>query len=384
MSGPTSESSPPDDWSADDRYDVRRFESADLDGLRALDRAVWDRDRSAAWFRWKYVENPYVDHVPIFVVERDGEIVGARPFLAFRLRVGSDAVLALQPADTMVHPDHRRQGLFTRMTSRAIEFYEPRAPRLFFNFPNEAALGGYRSLGWRAVGPRRAHYRVQNPATFVESHVDGRAGDVLGALATPVAQQYYRVRRRRFDPADSITVERRDGADGALLASLYERDPPPELHAHRDREFYDWYLSSPAWTYATFVAHRHGSIVAALLARTRTTDDGIRVTQLADVAPLHGDENWTSAVAALVASAVDDAADVDLIAAIASAIPSEILTTHGLSAGTDLPLRRLRGEPSTFVVRPVGVTDPDPWQLDGRPLTDRSSWRVSFCEHDTA
>ncbi|MFB9804071.1 GNAT family N-acetyltransferase [Haladaptatus pallidirubidus] len=95
---------------AEDGYVVRWYEERDLSGFLSLDRAVFGRNRSERWFRWKYVDNPYIDHVPVFVVEKDGEIVGTRPFLAFRMRTGSETVLALQPADTMVHPEHRRRG----------------------------------------------------------------------------------------------------------------------------------------------------------------------------------------------------------------------------------------------------------------------------------
>lgn len=368
----------------DDQYAIGRLEDASDERLLALDRTVWDRHRSASWFRWKYAANPYLDHVPIFVAEHDGDVVGARPLLAFRLRAGSDSVLALQPADTMVHPDHRRQGLFTRMTRRAIECYEPGEPELFFNYPNATAIGGYRKLGWKAVGSRQAFYRVQTPSTFVAAQVDGPAGDLLGGLATPIVRRLYRLRSSRSSPPEDVTVELRDGGDGPLLAALYGRRPPAELHARRDREFYDWYLSSPAWEYTTAVAHREGSIVAALLARTRTTDDGARVTQLADVAPLTGGDGWSAAVSALVGAVVNDAADVDLIAAVGSAIPRDVLATYGLYSANRTPLRQLRGDDSTFVVRPTAPDDPASWQIGGAPLTDPDSWRLTFCEHDTA
>lgn len=368
----------------DETYAIERLEDAGDERLRALDRVVWERERSAEWFRWKYAENPYLDHVPIFVAERDGEVVGARPFMALRLRAGSDSLLALQPADTMVHPEHRRQRVFTRMTQRALEFYESRGPELFFNYPNRAAIGGYRKLGWKAVGPRQAYYRVQTPSTFVTSQVDGPAGRLLGEVATPIARRLYRLRSSLSAPPDGLDVELRDGADAALLASLYERRPPTELHAYRDREFYEWYCSSPAWKYTTAVAKRGTSIEAVLLIRRRTTDAGERVAQLADVAPLTGDDAWATAVSALVGAAVDHAADADLISAVGSAIPRDVLASHALYSANRTPLRQLRGVDSTFVVRPTDPSEPANWQVDGRSLTDPDSWRLTFCEHDTA
>lgn len=368
----------------DDQYTIRQYESADLERLMALDRTVWDRRRSAEWFTWKYVDNPYLDHVPIFVVEHDGDVVGARPFLVFRLRAGPDTVLALQPSDTTVHPEHRRQGLFTRMTRHAIEYYRQREPELFFNFPNDAALGGYRKLGWERVAPRQAYYRVEDPGTFLESQVDGRIGQLLGSVSTPVTQQYYRLRSSLAPGADGVSVEQRPGVDPALVASLYEREPPAELHALRDREFYEWSLASPAWEYTTNLARRDGEIVAALLSRTRTTDGGVTVTQLAEVAPLTGGGRWVAAISALVSAVVGSADDEDLFSAVESAIPRDVLAAHGLYSGNAPPLKQLRRDPSTFVVRPVDPQGPGSWELGGRSLCDRDEWLFSFCEHDTA
>lgn len=376
--------STPGPRTAEDQYTVRRFEHEDLERLLALDRAVWDRRRSAEWFRWKYVENPYLERVPIFVVEADGELVGARPFLVFRIRAGDESVVALQPADTMVHPDHRRQGLFTRMTRRAVEYYRAREPELFFNFPNEAALGGYRKLGWKPVAPRRAYYRVEDPATFLESEFGGTVGDLLGSLSGPIARQFYRVRGAVAAEPDDVTVAEREGTDASLLTSLYRRDPPDELHALRNREFYEWWLASPAWDYRTLVAYRDGAIVAALVSRTRTTDGGVRVTQLAEVAPLVGDEGWRDAISALVSRALSTADDQDLFSAVEGAIPRSVLAANGLYSGNAPPLSHLRDDSSTFAVRPV---DPDAfgrWELAGRSLCDRDDWLLSFCEHDTA
>ncbi|MFC6757485.1 hypothetical protein ACFQER_13440 [Halomicroarcula sp. GCM10025894] len=63
------------------RYDIRWYRAADRAQYIDLYADVlgsWQH--SPEWFDWKYVSNPYVDHVPIVVATADGDLVGARSF----------------------------------------------------------------------------------------------------------------------------------------------------------------------------------------------------------------------------------------------------------------------------------------------------------------
>jgi len=62
------------------RYTVRTFESDDRSAFLSLYESVFGHQRNADWFRWKFSENPYVDHVPILVAIEDGVPVGFRSF----------------------------------------------------------------------------------------------------------------------------------------------------------------------------------------------------------------------------------------------------------------------------------------------------------------
>jgi GNAT superfamily N-acetyltransferase len=360
-------------------YEIRRYDPADENGVLALDELVWNRDRGADWFAWKYAENPYLDHVPVFVAERDGEIVGARPFMAFRLRAGTETALALQPADTMVHPDHRRQGLFTRMTDRAIEYYAEREPAFFFNFPNEQSYPGYLKLGWRRVGRRTTFYRVQRPGAFAVS--SGALGRTVERAVAPLARTCYDVCDRTARASRRFTVERHRGVPADLLASLYERRVPDELHALRNAEFYRWRFGGPMWDRRTYVAARGGERVAALVVRSRTTRAGINVVQLAELEPSCGGPWWRDASARLFEAAVGEHADADLLSVAVGGLTRRFLARRGFLADDRPPLASLTKSRSTLVVRPT--SEFGEWSLNGRDLTRRDSWQLSFAERDT-
>ncbi|KTG11666.1 hypothetical protein AUR64_00295 [Haloprofundus marisrubri] len=371
----------------DGEYCVRGYETSDREGLLALDRTVWDRPRGREWFDWKYVENPYVDHVPIFVAERDGEIVGARPFLVLPIRGRQETGVAFQPADTMVHPDHRRRGLFTRMTTAALSYYADAGvddgPDFYFNFPNDMSRPGYEKLGWKAAGRRTTFYRVQDPSAFVGTRLN-EVGESFARLTTPVAKRYYRTRDRAVRTNRQFVVHRHRAVPVDRLAELYERSVPDQLHAARDAQFYRWRLASPLWERLTYVVEGDDGPLAALVARTRTTKDGadgITITQFAELTPLVGDNEWLAGVSRLFEAALEEHADSDVVATSGSGLPRDFLAERGFLADDERPLSLLTRSRATVVARPT--TDDSPWTFGGVALDDHESWYVSFLERDT-
>ena len=194
-----------------------------------MHREIFDRNWGRDWFRWKFERNPYVDHVPIVVAARNGRIVGCRAFFALEMRLRDATRIALQPCDTMVHPDHRRRGLFSRMNELALEYYADRRPAFFFNFPNERSAPGNRKHGWREVGTVPMYYRLQDPTRFLETRIEGdgwRTAPGLRAALETAGSALERVpsspadipgvRALESDP-DDVSIERPETPPHALL-----------------------------------------------------------------------------------------------------------------------------------------------------------------------
>ena len=371
---------------ADDGYTIRLYEPSDLDGFLRLDSRVWDRTRTPAWFRWKYADNPYIDHVPVFIAEYDGEIVGARPFLAMPLRIGDRSVMAYQPSDTMVDPDHRRSGVFRRMTTHALSAYRDGEPALFFNFPNQHVRPGYLDLGWRAVAPEVTYYRIETP-----TRVRGDGGlrqRVVGA-ARPMLRGYYAARQALSTPPEGLSVREVDGAHIGRLAMLHARQQPSTIHANRTERFLRWRLASPVWERRTYLVDDERSNddapIAALIARSRTTDDDLRLTQVIDVAPLCGGQRWREALWRGLEVILRTHPATALFAVSDGAIPHSILATFGFLPDDSLPISRLTTFDSMLVTRPNGDPDDEAaWQVGGRAIDDPDNWCVTFAERDTS
>jgi GNAT superfamily N-acetyltransferase len=360
-------------------YTFRRYEPGDAADFLDLYATLWDEHYDREWFQWRYEENPFLDHVPIFVAEADGSIVAARPFLGLPMVVGDTSTLALLTADTMVHPDHQRRGLFTSLTEAAIEFYEAREPAFVFNQPNAASRPGYRDLGWRELAPVETYYRVQNPRPVIESRYV--SGPLLPSLLTGVNSAVRTVTdtvRRRRQPGTTRAFR---GVRSHLLSTLYDQRPPSEIHAQRSEAYYDWRFGSPAWRRTTYVADDGSGPTVGLLARTRTTPAGPTVTQIADVVPMVGERARARRLAALVEHLLTDRRDVDIVAAPSMLLPTDLLSRLGFHSDGTIPIKWLSSHDTALCVR--SLRPDDAWEIDGVPLDDPEGWRLGFGEKDT-
>lgn len=256
-------------------YELRPYEVGDRTAVLDLYETVFGRERDERWFRWKFEANPFVDRVPIVVAERRGRLVGCRAFFPLEMRVDGRDRLAFQPCDTMVHPDHRRRGLFTAMNRLAVERYRDGGPTFYFNFPNAKSRGGNLALGWEPVGDVAMYYRPQDPVAALGELVsdDDRRespGRAVGRRIAHVPERGARRTHRAADrlltnPRPDLRVDRHERPPAEVLATVASRGEPAGIHAARTARFYRWRLGNPDANYRTYVASRGHSPVAAVI-----------------------------------------------------------------------------------------------------------------------
>ncbi|TYL39140.1 GNAT family N-acetyltransferase [Natronococcus pandeyae] len=271
------------------RVTIRRFEPGDRAAFLSLYETVFDRDRRPDWFRWKYQENPYVDHVPIVVAERNSDLVGCRSLFAQEMRGYGQVWTAFQPCDTMVHPEHRRQGLFGRMNERTLERYADDGPSFFFNFPNEASIQGNLDHGWHEIGTVPLYYRFQDPVRALErwtgtgdseqaeASSESRTAAALSRSLSNAISGSHRTGDRLLAPDADVRLERYETPPVETLERIYRRSIPDGIHTNRTAEFYRWRFANPARGYTAYVAKRGTEPVAALV--VSTVGDHVRIVE---------------------------------------------------------------------------------------------------------
>lgn len=378
------ESDPEIEHTADgDRYVVRRFQDGDEGAFLDLFETVESLELGGGeeWFEWKYENQPAMDHVPIFVALHDGEMVGARPFISFSLRADPRTLVGLQTTDTMVHPDHRGRGVFSRMNDLAFAYYRQHDPDLMFSIPNDRSRPAYLDMGARVVEPVTTHLRIEEPSAF--------AGEKLGELPggterllDGVATGFHSLLDSRREGSDGVNVEHRKSVPAETFAALASDPVPDEIHATRDERFYEWRFENPGWDYDAFIARRDGEPLAGLVAGTNEVN-GHRLTEVSDVVPLAG-ETRLPGVAAALGRLLTTRPETDVFAVSGSAVPTALLRKFGFLPDDRLPLAPL-ASPTVLITMPLdGDTDDDrSWVVEGRGLADPASWQFPFAEHNT-
>jgi predicted N-acetyltransferase YhbS len=336
-------------------YVLRPYEAGDAERIEPL-LGPSESGEFRTWFRQTYLDNPYVDHVPMFVAEADGEVVGTRPFTAYRIRAGSETELALLHRDTVVRPDHQRRGLFSDLTRLALDYYEDREPAFTFGHSNTKSFPGYRKLGWESLGRRETYARVQRADRLIDVKTRPSLARVLAPVAGTANRLHLAARDAVSRAPSDVTVTRHDTVPVSTMAALYDRRRPATPHVVRDEAFFRWRFGNPEWQpAAAYVAERDGEPVAGVVARD--VGDVLSATSIVDLVPRTGGDDWTGAVASLLDRIIADSSDVDSVYLRNPVIPTAVLRARGFLSSHRRPLSMLvhEREVITLGVKPLGT-----------------------------
>lgn len=359
---------------SDDGYVIQQYSDRHKDGFLSLYGTVFG-DASREWFQWKYEDNPYVDSVPIYVATKEDKVVGASPFFALKLAIDDRELLTLQPADAMVHPDHRKNGLLSRMTEQAIDFYADRSPAIFFNFPNWKSKGAYLKHGWEVVDELTTCYRIQNPTRVVGIVPNSIPRSFVESVGKAIARTYHGVRSQpNISPNNNIQISQYQDIPVSEFVMLTGREGTNKLQLVRDEVFYKWRYNSPKWSYTSYLAMQEESPVAGMITGTRVKD-GTVVTKLTDIIPSSHSQANSEIMSLLLSYVVDDFADSDVLAARRGSLSDSLLGQYGFWSDDQYPLS-LTSTRTTHVARQLSDNL-------GIELHDPSTWEPTFALRDT-
>jgi len=332
---------------ADEAYEVRLAEPSDRDGFLALYEDVWERSRDESWFDWRFLDDPYAAGIEMVVAEREGELVGAEPLIPMPLAVGSERVIARQPVDWIVHPDHQRRGIFTRMTELLLSAYEDRTD-LLFNFPTDALLPGLEKFDWTTVSTQSTRYRVHDLERVAadSAAADSHAVGLLDRFGGPAVKAGLAAADLLASAPTDIDVERVAGVATDAIDTVYTETRPDAVHVPREPAFVEWRFDNPRWDTTTYVARRGDRPVATVVVATAA--EHATCGYLLDVQPMTTIPERAPAFAAALDAVLDDL-DVDAVEASTDPYPS-VLQRRGFLSD-DNPLLSRFSTPTTHVVK---------------------------------
>jgi hypothetical protein len=366
-------------------YSVRPYEPRDRDSVLALYTEVFG-EQPEGWFDWKYLDTPATDEPVIFVAEEGDELIGARPTLPLEMQVGAERRLAVVLVNPMVHPDHRRRGIFNQMAEYSREHLAERAPSIAIGFPGEAvkdALVKRHStfaLDVGVVAPTPSYFRIQNPGALAATKTDDERFRTLARASAPLATGYLALRDAFASSSDTLTVRRHADPPIDALVSLADDHSREMVRVARDETFYRWRFADPSYEYATYTARRGDRLLAAVVVGQPTVRTvSARNVHVTETLPLDGgDRQQANALSHLLGRVASDYADADLLMAAGTTMPERLLRSRGFHSNTSLPLSMVT-ESGYLVARPLTDAEVRDWTIGGVDASNPENWQYSYC-----
>jgi hypothetical protein len=148
-------------------YEVVRYSPEFKQEIIELLAPMWGEDLglTTSYFEWKHSQNPYVDEPIFYLCLYEGRVIGVRACFGARWQLDQPGkyVNCLADADAIVHPDHRRQGLLTKMTVAALEdLRESEFEYVITLSANRYSSAANVKMGWRNIGYLDTAYRYSS------------------------------------------------------------------------------------------------------------------------------------------------------------------------------------------------------------------------------
>ena len=252
-------------------WHIRPYRDADEEQILELRHHVFGdldpvRMKPSTW-QWQFRRNP-AGEAFCALAEDHGRIVGQYAVIPTRFSVqGTQTRFALS-CDTMIHPDYRRQGLFTALAREVYQRIESEARiTTVWGFPNKASLPGFtRHLNWRLLTVFPLRLAPLRPLAMLRA----RLGLKKGAGKMPAG-------RKEASPAAVFAdipgievkpITRFDEESDALWNRCQNLAPVVQV---RDAAYLNWrYKGVPEFGYRPFVVRSDRRLLGYLVIRTLT------------------------------------------------------------------------------------------------------------------
>ena len=280
-------------------FSTRAYRQGDERGIRELFRLVFGQEMSAERWNWTYRDN-HTGLITITLAEgEDGEPAGQYAVRPVRMKIGDKVQMGTLSLDTMVHPDYRRQGMFTKLAKHLYAEIAGQGIPLTYGFPNKNSYHGcFTKLDWvDLVGRLPLYVKVLSASAVLHTWI--KSG-LLASLVGPLARAAFGVigafREGTF-PAD-CELKRVDRFDERIDEFWREASRAHGIMVARDRTYLNWrYVENPDAAYELYVVER-GSSIAGYMVLKIEKKFGLQIGFLVDLLTLPGEPALASGMVA--------------------------------------------------------------------------------------
>ena len=219
------------------------------------------------FYRWKHIDSPF-GRSPGLLASHEGQVVGVRLLMRWRLEVLGQSVQAVRAVDTATHPAYQGRGIFRMLTLELLRRLEDAAEiDLVFNTPNASSRPGYLKMGWQSVGRVPIRLSPVRPLSVAAGarQALGTTADVSGGPARSHASRP--VRECRFDRVVVLLTDRADEVATLLSESAHS----PRFHTPLTLQYLTWrYGQAPGLDYRFVPLESAGRLTGFAIGRMRS------------------------------------------------------------------------------------------------------------------
>lgn len=221
--------------------------------------------RTHELWEWKHQISPFgASYVRLACDEAD-TLVGMRAFMKWQFQVEGRTLEAVRAVDTATHPDYRRLGIFSTLTSQVVDEVRDSGVDLIFNTPNEYSMPGYLKMGWHHVATIQPLIKVLNYPAFALGMVRSRLGRQSSRQHS--ADQFFKAAAM---PAP-VLLERRAALENLLGQDEQYRKGHGGIRTLRSWDYLNWrYGKHPTMPYWAVIIEEGGELRSCAIFRTNT------------------------------------------------------------------------------------------------------------------
>lgn len=129
--------------------------------------------KSAAYWEWKHLKNPFGTSKVLLAKEGD-KLIGVRAFMKWNWIQNGHTITSVRAVDTATDPSQQGKGIFSKLTMQAVDECKAEGIALVFNTPNEKSKPGYLKMGWEEAGRMPLYFRPGSiiPRSYSEEYAD--------------------------------------------------------------------------------------------------------------------------------------------------------------------------------------------------------------------
>ncbi len=267
-------------------WHIRPYGKGDEEEILNLRRAVFGdldpvRLKKSTW-RWQFEENP-AGSAFYRLAEAGHRVVGQYVTIPTRLLVDGRETLAAFSCDTMIHPEYRRQGMFSALAQELYDDLEKGAGiGLVWGFPNEQSLPGFtRKLDWKMLPPIPLMVVPIRPLAVLLKMLPATGRLVGNRFPSPAADKPLRIVSR----IKGLAIEAISRFDESFDELWHRHKASARIIQVRDSRYLQWrYLSVPQFGYRPFAVFRDRKLLGFIVIRMMALR-GQRFGVLVDVFP---------------------------------------------------------------------------------------------------